>query len=69
MSESIERYEWIKDFDERQQKEIAFCLIYDTGQYRHGTQGHNDMVIIARMARLLDTYQAELERISGYTRG
>lgn len=50
---------WIDNFDERQQKEIAFCELY-ASDFSHGTDGHNAKLIIAKMATLLDKVQAAL---------
>jgi hypothetical protein len=44
---------WKMEFDERQRSEIEFCRIY-ARDFRHGTDGHNAKMIIARMAQLLD---------------
>jgi len=44
---------WLKLFDERQQKEIKFSQVY-VNEFEHGTDGHNAKVIIAKMAHLLD---------------
>lgn len=44
---------WETHFDERQRKEIAFCLIY-ADDFAHGTDGHNIKLIVAKMAKLLD---------------
>jgi hypothetical protein len=44
---------WESHFDERQRKEIAFCLIYKD-DFAHGTDGHNIRLIVAKMAELLD---------------
>lgn len=47
--------DWLKEsFDERQQKEITFAKVYDTDTYRHGTNGHNDLIIISKLATLID---------------
>jgi hypothetical protein len=44
---------WFEKFDERQQQEIRFSRLY-AREYHHGANGHNDMMIIAKMAELLD---------------
>lgn len=46
---------WRNNFDERQQKEIAFDEIY-AAQFAHGTEGHNARLVIAKMAKLLDEF-------------
>lgn len=44
---------WETHFDERQRKEISFCLLY-ADDFAHGTDGHNIRLIVAKLARLLD---------------
>lgn len=46
--------DWKKAFDERQLKEIEFCRLY-TKNFNHGTVGHNEKIIIAKLADLLDS--------------
>ena len=43
---------WFSNFDERQQAQIRFALLY-AREFHHGANGHNDMMIIAKMADLL----------------
>lgn len=46
---------WIKKhFSEREQKEIDFCKTY-ASYYAHGTNGHNTMMIVAKLSQLLDS--------------
>lgn len=45
--------EWLKELDDRQRKEIEFALIYTDG-FAHGTDGHNRLLLIAKLARMLD---------------
>ena len=45
--------DWLKHFDDRQRRLIANCRLYATSDPA-GVPGHNLMMIIARMARLLD---------------
>jgi len=51
--------DWRDNFDERQQKEIEFSVLY-LNQFEHGTDGHNAKIIIAKMASLLDKVQVAL---------
>jgi len=44
---------WRQMLDERQRKAIAFAETY-VRDFNHGTVGHNDLVLIARLAELLD---------------
>jgi hypothetical protein len=44
---------WRKVLDDRQRKAIAFAETY-VHEFNHGTVGHNDLVLIARLAELLD---------------
>ena len=39
----------MSDFDERQLKEIAWAIFYLTN-FGHGTVGHNQLLIIAKLA-------------------
>ncbi len=44
---------WLRDFfDERQIQEVEFCLVY-VRQFRHGTDGHNGRIVLAKLARLI----------------
>ena len=49
---------WLSNFDEREQSEIEFSQFY-FDKFNHGTTGHNDKVIIAKMAKLLDAIQGD----------
>jgi hypothetical protein len=44
---------WRQMLDERHRKAIAFAETY-VRDFNHGTVGHNDLVLIARLAELLD---------------
>jgi hypothetical protein len=48
-----EPVDWLTHFDDRQRKQIAFSRLY-ARDFGHGATGHNDMLIIAKMAELLD---------------
>lgn len=50
--ECVRKTAWMERFDERQQAEIAFALLY-AEQFGHGTDGHNAKLIIAQMAGML----------------
>jgi hypothetical protein len=43
----------MEGFSDRERKTIEFSRVYATG-YAHGAIGHSDMIIIAKMADLLD---------------
>lgn len=45
--------DWLTHFDDRQRKQIEFSRLY-AREFSHGAIGHNDMLIIAKMADLLD---------------
>lgn len=47
------RNAWFDKLDARQQKEVWFAESYHTS-FSHGTDGHNRLLLIALMARLLD---------------
>jgi hypothetical protein len=51
---------WMEDFDPRQQKQIKWAQAYDTDEFRHGDNGHNDKLIIAKMAAKLTHYEGLL---------
>lgn len=46
--------EWMNLFDDRQRKQINWSIAYDQDEFRHGDNGHNDKLIIAKMARIID---------------
>jgi len=46
-------YRILKHFNERQIKEIEFCLFY-VSEFNHGTDGHNIRVIVAELVKLLN---------------
>ena len=48
---------WQTHFDNRQLKEIAYCQVYATKDFRHGTDGHNTKLIIAKLIELLETVE------------
>jgi len=45
--------QWMDALDERQRKQVEFSRLY-TRDFNHGASGHNDLVLIARLAELLD---------------
>ena len=45
--------DWLNEFDTRQQIQIEFSALY-AQDYHHGADGHNSMIIIAKMASILD---------------
>lgn len=51
---------WQAFFDERQLKEIEFCKIY-AEQFRHGTDGHNIRLIVAKLVEILEEHTAPTE--------
>lgn len=50
---------WLDSLDDRQQKEVEFARVY-VQHYAHGTDGHNRLVLINRLAILLDSVTADL---------
>lgn len=46
---------WLAEFDERQRRLIANCQVYASHDPA-GLQGHNIMLIVDKMASLLDSY-------------
>ena len=47
---------WTDQLDERQQKELALARTY-ARDFHHGTDGHSRLMLIARLAELLDAAQ------------
>ena len=56
---------WLEQFgfDERQIKEIEFADTYTHG-YRHGTDGHNRLLLVSKLAEAIDQLTAELNRVN-----
>jgi hypothetical protein len=51
--------QWFKQLDERQQHEVRFAQLYaDT--FSHGTDGHNRLLLIAKMADMLDEQELRM---------
>lgn len=50
---------WKQFFTERELKEIEFCWLY-LRDYHHGTNGHNERVIIAKFAALMEANTIEI---------
>lgn len=44
---------WRSQLDERQLKEVELAVIY-AENFHHGTTGHNQLMLIAQMAKMLD---------------
>jgi hypothetical protein len=51
---------WTDTLDDRQRKEIAFARLY-AAEYAHGTDGHSRLLLISRLAELLDQVSGELQ--------
>lgn len=49
--------DWKSNFDERQMREIEFCVMYSE-QFGHGTLGHDLRVVVAKMVSILDNAQS-----------
>lgn len=69
--------EWRRDyFDDRQQKEIRLAQVY-AEEFGHGTDGHGRLLLINRLAELLDNVslllddqgQSQLKEVVGTTDG
>jgi hypothetical protein len=46
-------YEWQKLLDERQKKELDLAILY-AHDFHHGTTGHNQLMLIAALAEMLN---------------
>jgi len=44
---------WQSHFTERELKEIEYCQVYQR-DFRHGTDGHNIRLIVAKLVNILD---------------
>lgn len=48
--------DWTQELDERQRKELSLARLYSK-EYARGTTGHNQLMLIAKLAELLDKAQ------------
>lgn len=46
-------YDWQKLLDERQKKELDLAILY-ARDFHHGTTGHNQLMLIAMLAEMLN---------------
>lgn len=53
--------EWLNELDDRQRKEVEFALIYEDG-FKHGTDGHNRLLLIAKLAHMLNEAEEKSKR-------
>lgn len=54
---------WEKLLDERQLKEIHFARLY-AAEFHHGTDGHNRLLLIDLLAKILDRAYESHEPLS-----
>jgi hypothetical protein len=47
--------DWTQELDERQQKELKLARLY-AKDFAHGTDGHHRLLLIAKLADLLDKF-------------
>jgi hypothetical protein len=52
--------DWRAQLDDRQRKEIEFADVYND-DFQHGTDGHNRLLLISKLASMLDVYTAMLK--------
>lgn len=52
----MEPTDWTQALDERQRKELALARLY-AKDFAHGTDGHNRLLLINKLAELLDKAQ------------
>jgi len=62
MAEQVALAGWQKNFDDRQRREIELARLY-ARDFHHGTIGHNALMIIAKMADLLDLHEMQAARV------
>jgi monomeric isocitrate dehydrogenase len=59
---------WINELDERQRHEVRFAQLYaDT--FAHGTDGHHRLLLIAKLADLLDKQELRMTLAVGNALG
>ena len=58
---------WDDLTDDRQQKEVQFARVY-ASEYAHGTNGHNQYILIAKLSELLDVYEDVIEKVIRYSK-
>jgi hypothetical protein len=51
---------WRDTLDERELKEVELALLY-AKEFHHGTNGHNRLMLIAKLAKMLDEIQQTYE--------
>lgn len=54
--------QWESHLDQRETMEILFALKY-ADEFHHGTAGHNRLMLIAKLAKLLDIYEEILDHL------
>jgi hypothetical protein len=55
---------WTAHLEPRQQTHVAFARAY-ARDFNHGAPGHLDLVLVARLAELLDAANQTLQEIAG----
>lgn len=60
MNTEPQENDWRDQLTERERKELAFAKVY-TRQFNHGTAGHNRLLLIAKLADLLDKVPPDKE--------
>jgi hypothetical protein len=53
---------WFNLIDERQQKEVNFARVY-AADFKHGTDGHNRLLLIDKMAAMLDEQEQRMNQL------
>lgn len=62
---------WLLILEDRQRKQVLWSQLYTQRNegnqplFEHGDTGHNDKIIISKMAAKLNEYESELRRL-GY---
>lgn len=51
---------WLETLDAREQTEVDFARLY-AAQYAHGSPGHMHLMVIAKLATMLDRLQLGIE--------
>lgn len=59
---TLQDLHWYDHLDERQLIEVAFARTY-ADCYAHGTTGHTQLMLIAKLADLLDQYEGKVNEL------
>lgn len=55
---------WFTQLDAREQAQVRHALAYDTHHSRAGIPGHNHIMLIAKLTRMLDAQPAKIQKVA-----